>query len=391
MVVPGLLTVRGMRRTLLLAALALVACNPHRNDPPAPATAPSTVASVASARPSASVAVAVAPSLPAPPANPKRPAWLKRVAPKKVTTSSFLKDKGGSWVGALATDRSRKTAWQPAAEDSTPWIEVTFDKPVQLWGVRSDAGWINSAQYDKSGKPKSIQLRLDAKDAYQLAVDGPAADFLGIDAKVTTVRLSYSDPASISELSFWTDASDAPSVPRKIVEDELATLDGDAAKAKAVLLRFGVVPKGEVENATAKLHALTDDVHVLEVTMGRKEGTWAGWVFLGEVEKDGMKRLFGLDAEVLDEPGTDDPKLELGHVHDDHDVTLTWSVLRDGTPTRHGLRVLSVARGGVERIADLLDERLPHVDHEKDEIVLEPTGSKPRWRLRYDERAHLYW
>lgn len=402
-----MLSLAGMhhRAALVLASLSVVACN-RRNEPTQPATtaAPSVVAPVASVSASASAPVAAAPALPPPPANPTRPALLKRITPKKITASSFLKEKG-SWVAQLAIDRQHTTAWQPAPGADAPWIEATFDKPVKLWGIRSDAGWVNSAQWEKSGRPKSVQLRLDDHDTYQLAVakDTPAADFLGLDATVTTVRLTYPElnggPLAVSELSFWIDASDAPSVPRKTVEDELAAITGDdaVAKAKAVLLRFGIVPRGEADTATATLHPLTDKVRLLEVVLGRKEGAYAAYVFVGEVERGGMPRLFGLDSEILDAPGVDDPKMEITRVHDDHDVALSWSVVRDGKPTQHGLRILSVARGAVERIADFLDERVPHVDTEsaKDggafDLVLEPSDSKPRWRNRFDERAYWYW
>lgn len=399
-----------LRAAFVLASLSIVACSRH-NEPTQAATPPAP-APVVSATPapsvSASVAVAVAPSLPAPPSNPTRPALLKRVTPKKITASSFLKEKG-NWVGQLAVDKQHTTAWQPAPGTDAPWIEATFDKPVKLWGIRTDAGWVNSAQWAKTARPKAIKLRLDDKDVYQLDVakEAAAADFLGIDQSASTVRLTYSDlwpgpegaPLAVSELSFWIDASDAPSVPRKTVEEELAAISGDdaVAKAKAVLLRFGVVPKGEADTATATLHPLTDDILVLEVVLGRKEGAYAAYVFVGEVERDGMKRLFGLDSEVIDAPGADDPKMEITRVHDEHDVALTWSIVRDGKPTQHGLRVLSLARGAVEKIADFLDERVPHVDTESAkeggvfDIVLEPSGNKPRWRNRFDDRAYWYW
>jgi hypothetical protein len=351
---------------------------------------------------------AAAPKLPAPPEAPTRPALLRRVTPKTMTASSSLKS-NGHWLPQLAVDRKHVTAWQPAPGTGTPYVEATFDKPIKLWGVRSDAGWVSWGQLEKSCRAKSVRLRLDEDERYELDLDkdARAADFLGLDATVTRVRLTYPEiwpgqddaPLAISEISFWTDAGEAPSVPTKTVEEELAAVGGDVAKAKALLLRFGVVPAFEAEDATVTMRPVTDAVRVLEATMTRKTGTWAAYVFVGEIERDGMKRLVGLDSEIVDMPGATSPKLELARVHDvndEHDAVITWDVVRDGKPTQHGLRVVTLARGGVEKIADFLDERPARIDTEapKDgafEIVLDEAGGKPRWRNRFDDRAFWYW
>ncbi|MGZ3424474.1 MAG: discoidin domain-containing protein [Polyangiales bacterium] len=402
-------------RCSLPCVLVLFGCRneavPHETPKPTPTVVASAPAAVV---PSAAPSTVASAQLPAPPSSPTRPSLLRRVTPKKVSASSFLTQEKprSNWVPQLAIDRQHQTAWQAGAGSEVPWIEATFDKPVKLWAVRSDAGWVSWGQLEKSARAKRVQLRLDDKDTYELAVDkeAHAADFLGIEQTVTRVRLAYPEtwpgaagaPLAISEISFWADASDAPSVPTKMVEDELAQISGDdsVAKAKAVLLRFGVAPRGEAESATATLHPpIGSGVRVLEVTMKRVEGTFAAYVFVAEIERDGMKRLIGLDSELLDQPGVDAPTMTLAKAHEvngSDDVILGWSIPREDKPSLHGLRVITLARGAVERVADFLDERTPHLDGENPhegtfDVVLDKTETKPLWRNRFDDRAYWYW
>lgn len=376
-----------MRLHAVVAVGIALGCSKSRKEPAPVAVAPSVVAPSVSAAPSASAVASSAPTIPAPPSNPTPP-LLRRVSPKQLTASSFSQDKG-KWSPQLASDRSRSTAWR-AGGDAPQWIEATFDKPIKLWAVRSDAGWLRRDDWDTSAHAKSVTLRLGERDAYRLELDADArtASFLGLAEQVSTVRLTYEaayagkGPLAVSEIAFYVDATDAPSVPRSILEKEIAAAES-AADAKAILLRFGVVPRGELDSAKVKLTDLDGLFAVLEARFVRLGGEYAVYVFLGNQVKDGQGRFLALDSETIDVAHAD----EFAMVTSGNHVAVSWTVTRDDKPALHGLRAFSVDRSAVEKTADLLEENEIKVAPKEGRFSI-TVGDK---ELPFDDKAYAYW
>lgn len=409
---------RHRHAVLFLSLASLAACGRREDRAQTPASPSKTEATTnASSTPATEAPAAKPPvsvsGLPSPKSDAEPPPSLRRVQPKSVTASSFLAEAKprASWTPQLAVDRQSSTAWR-AEGDAPAWIEFTFDKPTKLWAVRSDAGWVQAGQLDKHARAKRVVLRVDDEDLYELSVDrdGRVADFPAIDREVRRVRLSYPEvwpgPAgstlAIGEVTFFADASTFPSVPVRDVDAEVEEVLGDDAvsKAKALLLRFGVTPSGSLTDARAALLPTSGEIKVLKVTYDRDQGKGAAFVFLGIHEVDRMRRYTRLDAEVVEEPGIVDLDADFEAVHSRDgikDLAIRYRVEREGKPTRHGLRVISVARNAPERIAEFLDERTPGIDTDSTgdggyPIVLTPAegSTKPIWRLRFDEGAFRY-
>jgi hypothetical protein len=346
----------------VLSAAVLISCKRSDPPPPPPSAAPTPTPTVSVAAKPAAIESAATPPTTTPVQLPR---YMRRLKSMTSAASSIYDDKKTKekHPAAMAFDGDRRTAWVEGVDGpgQGSWVEVTSGAPQSFVAVAIDTGIQGTRPgvdlFVANAHAKKLHLRIDETDlptvdiaATQRTVIVPASK----EAKA--IRVVYDDvfpgekwaDLGASEIAVLADATKVPSVPRDMIEKEVAALhDGHGvAEAKALLLRFGVAApqdEGWAADAAIEKASLIDgraDEAVVTVTLSKDEEI-THFIVLGTVND----RYVVLGTDTLNRKA--EMKLERFHSAAADDV-----VVRFTDDKGKGLRVLSLGRGFLERIAD---------------------------------------
>jgi hypothetical protein len=418
----------------LAIALITLACKGKSepattNAPPAPTSSQTqmTVASTSASAGTSANATATANAnggLPSGPATAAaRPRYLRRVKPEKVEASSIFDDKKTKEKHPAidAFDGDYKTAWTEGvpSDGEGEWLEGSFSAPKKVWGVVVDTGIVRTKPgaggdlFTLNAHAKRMRLRLDGADAFvrDVAADETAIAWDGFDRSVSQIRVvadaihpgtKWKD-FGITEMAILVDATTFPTVPESMVQAEVdaANTSQSGEDAAKILGRFGVSPpktqlEGRQAFASLQKASLVDGdgkERVLIVSLRgeadeggmRDEDVWL--VFLGTVGD----RLLGLGNDWISTKTKDGAPWKLDftklHAAGVDDGVATWTSCSAAvTKACQGLRVWSLQRGFLQRIADVVGDEAPSISDTAPPRTITAAGSS----LAFDAKASVY-
>lgn len=381
-------------RSLVVLCVALAACSREsQKAPPPPPPAASTAAmTVASSAPSAVVA------------QQKAPRWLRRVKPNKVSASSTYAEHNEFHPPEHAFDGDRRTAWNEGAKGNGEgqWIEATLDKPTKLVALDLDSGYLAfSLKFGdvfplnahlaranvelKGGATISRDIPADVR-SIRVELDGAPVTGVKVTAEKVHAGSKWED-LGISEVALWADATDGGTTVltadvESAIKDIKDHYDTDSAtRAVQLLQKLGVPLPGDlIDRRRARVDFVLDEfgpeharAWFLQLRFRTKPEDYGSGkitraqddvlVALGELS-GGKWVVLGSDAirqSETDESFVDKTRFfrqPLGK-SGAFAMNVLWqfpSHRNGATFWTSGSRIYSVARGGFERVLDMLFE-----------------------------------